>query len=279
MVPDRGFKGAFGSGSGNFQIISKDTSCYNRDMDETSLRERARRHDRDRFLCTLFAPADRRGALWALLAFNSEIARIPEQAHDPILGRMRIEWWRQSLDGVFDGTPPAHEVLVPLSEAVRRYGLNRRLFDDLLDGRERDQDPEPLPDAESLHAYVDRTSGGLAELWLAVLGETDAALAAEARRAWRAWALVGLVRAVPFHRAAGRAVLPASMGADDVLDLAERALAGLRRPPRNALSAFLPVVLAKRYLRFLRTARGDRFDGSNAGQVLRLVWAGMTGRV
>ena len=263
--------------------MSWDTSCYNCGMDETSLRELVRRHDRDRFLCTLFAPADRRSALWALLAFNAEIARIPEQARDPILGRMRIEWWRQALDGVFNGTPPAHEVLGPLSDAVRRHGLQRDLFEALLEGRERDQDPEPLPDTDSLVDYIDRTSGGLAELWLAVLDVTDAGIGAEARRAWRGWALVGLVRAVPFHRAAGRAVLPPSLAVNEILDMAEREFAGLRRPPRGVLSAFLPVVLARDYLGRLRAAGGDpadlgRSDGA-ATRILRLVRAGITGRI
>ncbi|MBM3571296.1 MAG: squalene/phytoene synthase family protein, partial [Alphaproteobacteria bacterium] len=32
----------------------------------------ARRHDRERFLCALFAPGDRRDDLFALYAFNHE---------------------------------------------------------------------------------------------------------------------------------------------------------------------------------------------------------------
>ena len=254
-------------------------------MDETNLREQVRRHDRDRFLCTLFAPADRRTDLWALMAFNSEIARIRESARDPILGRMRIEWWRQALDGVFDGTPPAHEVLPPLCDAVRRHGLHRhrRVFEALLEGRERDQDPDPLPDAEGLIDYVDRTSGGLAELWLAVLGMADADLCAEARRVWRAWALVGLVRAVPFHRTVGRSVLPEALAVQEILDMADGELRGIRRPPRAALSVFLPAVLARHYARRLRATGGDPLDpglvGGGAGRILRVVWAGTTGRV
>ena len=38
--------------------------------------------DRDRFLATLFAPRERRGALFALYAFNVEIARVREVVRD-----------------------------------------------------------------------------------------------------------------------------------------------------------------------------------------------------
>ena len=38
----------------------------------------ARAHDPDRFLCALFAPADRREALFVLIAFNHELARARE---------------------------------------------------------------------------------------------------------------------------------------------------------------------------------------------------------
>ncbi|MGB6997453.1 MAG: squalene/phytoene synthase family protein, partial [Pseudolabrys sp.] len=35
-----------------------------------------READRDRYLATLFAPADERGALFAIYAFNAEISRV-----------------------------------------------------------------------------------------------------------------------------------------------------------------------------------------------------------
>ena len=45
-----------------------------------------RRHDRDRYQTALFAPADRRVALFALYEFNYEIARIREIIREPMMG-------------------------------------------------------------------------------------------------------------------------------------------------------------------------------------------------
>jgi phytoene synthase len=54
--------------------------------------------DKDRFLATLFAPANRRGALFALYAFNVEVARVREVAREPMAGEIRLQWWRDALE-------------------------------------------------------------------------------------------------------------------------------------------------------------------------------------
>ncbi len=46
-----------------------------------------READHDRYLATLFAPAEHRDALYALYAFNVEIARVRDVARQPIAGR------------------------------------------------------------------------------------------------------------------------------------------------------------------------------------------------
>ncbi|MGZ8323236.1 MAG: squalene/phytoene synthase family protein, partial [Rhodoplanes sp.] len=49
--------------------------------------------DKDRFLASLFAPAERRRRLFALYAFNAEIARVREVVRTPIAGEIRLQWW------------------------------------------------------------------------------------------------------------------------------------------------------------------------------------------
>ena len=61
-----------------------------------------READKDRFLATLFAPAKYRRALFALYAFNVEIARVRELAREPMPGEIRLQWWRD----VFAGAGP-----------------------------------------------------------------------------------------------------------------------------------------------------------------------------
>ena len=86
----------------------------------------ARAADYDRYLSALFAPVDSREALFALIAFNHEVARIPEAVSEPMLGRIRLQWWREVLEAVDAGEPARrHEVAVPLADAIRACSLDR----------------------------------------------------------------------------------------------------------------------------------------------------------
>ena len=99
----------------------------------------ARAADYDRYLSALFAPVGRREALFALIAFNHEVARIPEAVSEPMLGRIRLQWWREVVEAVYAGAPARrHEVAVPLADAIRACSLERAPFDRLLDARESD---------------------------------------------------------------------------------------------------------------------------------------------
>jgi phytoene synthase len=76
-------------------------------------------------LTALFAPPDRREALLALYAFNAEVARIRETVTEPVLGQMRIQWWRDTLSGFAsaEAAPSAHPTAQALGEVIARYDL------------------------------------------------------------------------------------------------------------------------------------------------------------
>ena len=99
----------------------------------------ARRDDPDRWLASLFAPDAARPDLNALLAFNGELARTREQVSQAMLGEIRLQWWRDAIEGIYAGNPRAHPVVRTLAQAVARHDLARPLFDRLIDARTDDQ--------------------------------------------------------------------------------------------------------------------------------------------
>src|SRR5579864_2293145 len=130
--------------------------------DEERLAELVQRHDRERYLTALFAPVDRRSAMLALFAFNYEIAKTREVVTERILGRVRLQWWREGIEAVYGGgAVRAHEVLTPLAAAIRRHGLGRAEFERMMDARERDMEPEPPATLAELETYCDHTSSAL----------------------------------------------------------------------------------------------------------------------
>src|SRR4051795_4988915 len=83
-----------------------------------------RESNKDRFLATLFAPAELRPALHALYAFDIEVARVPTLARQPIAGEIRLQWWREVLEGRNDEAS-ANPVAAALLEILGRYNLAR----------------------------------------------------------------------------------------------------------------------------------------------------------
>ena len=81
-----------------------------------------RQQDPDRYLTALFAPAERREALFALYAFNLELARARESVREPIMGRMRLQWWRDCLPEIMAGQARREELNLLLDVANRIEG-------------------------------------------------------------------------------------------------------------------------------------------------------------
>src|ERR1043166_3899959 len=74
------------------------------------LSQSVRAADPDRYFATLFAPASMRPLLWALYAFNHEVARVAESVREPMLGAIRLEWWRETAEGAALAKPRNHDV-------------------------------------------------------------------------------------------------------------------------------------------------------------------------
>ncbi|MGH7064004.1 MAG: phytoene/squalene synthase family protein [Stellaceae bacterium] len=238
-----------------------------------------RRHDRDRFQTALFAPAAARGALFALYAFNYEIARVRESVSEPILGHIRLEWWREAVAAAFSGGPVRrHDVVEAVTGAIRAHNLSRNLLDRLIDARNADFDEDPPPTLAVLEAYAEATSSGLISLALEVLGVRNAAAAEAARHVGIAYALAGLLRALPLL-AGKRPIIPADIalrvgsGAADratpalcaaAAEIGTAALAHLQAKPKSipraALPALLPARIARHALRRLARAGWNPFE-------------------
>lgn len=163
--------------------------------------------DRDRFLTTLFAPAEHRPALLALYAFNLEIARVREVVHEPLAGEIRLQWWSDVLDGEERGEVAAHPVAAALLASAARYRLGPERLKALLAARRFDLDNRPMRSLADLEAYAEGASAGLIALAAQVLvGGFD--IGALSHHAGLAHAFAGLLAALPMHAARGKVFVP-----------------------------------------------------------------------
>lgn len=271
--------------------------------------DQVRRLDRDRYVTALFAPDDgRRTDLLALYAFNIEVARTREVVSEPELGRIRLQWWRDVIAECYEGSPHEHFIVSPLAEVIRQRRLSRDLFDRLIDARERDLDQQPPETLEDLVHYARESSGSLVRLALETLGVREEAAQQTGEQIGTAWALTGMMRALPSRMVLGLPALPTEMlrkfGFEKGPAAGQKPSSELRDAvrkvclcasgiivksrnaapmiPREAISAFLLAPLAELYLRRLSRTEFDPFDRRNTPPlrlpVLRLMWCAIRGR-
>ena len=261
----------------------------------------ARAHDPDRFLAALFAPPERREAIFTLIAFNHELARAREAASNPIAALIRLQWWRDALGEALAGKPARrHEVAAPLHAAITAGSLDPMALGAMIDAREAETEEAGIPTEVDFVAWLRGTAGGFA--YAAGLALGGSAEDAEKLRALgAAYGLAGVLRSVTAHAAQGRCLLPgdrlaaAGLNAEAVIsapmapavsalcaEMAAEGLEALRTAPcdvpKALIAAALPVVLAGRDLQRLAAVKVVTMPRGVADRVA-VIWAGMRGWV
>ena len=245
-----------------------------------------RRHDPDRFLTALFAPPDKRDTLLTLYAFNHELARAREVVSQPPLALIRLQWWRE----VVEGAQRRHEVAEPLRAAIDRGELSANDLLALIEAREIEAEPS-VETLDAWRGYLLASAGGLAVTAARLLRAPDP----EALRPLgAAYGAAGVLRSIAVLARQHRCLLPNDVLANHglspeaviaqpcatpaVRQLAELAGSWLSVPPRlprHAIAAALPFVLARRDLRRVPHAPLQR----GLGDRLAVVLAGLRGRL
>lgn len=185
------------------------------------VRDIVRKADPDRHLSVLYAPESRRDALYALYAFDAEIARIRDLISEPMPGEIRLQWWRDVISAGTAEAAGGHPVAAALVEAINAHTLPIAAFDNYLDARIFDLYDDPMPGRNELEGYCGETGSALIQLAALVLDPVSAPAFSElAGHAGCAQRIAALIRAMPLHRARGQCYVPTEILAAAGLDRA-----------------------------------------------------------
>ncbi len=171
-----------------------------------------RQSDFDRYLAVLYAPEDKRPALAALYAFNAEIARIRDVVHDALPGEVRLQWWRDLINGTEHGAVTGNPVAALLLQAIQEYQLPRNVFDAYCEARIFDLYNDAMPSRNDLEGYCGETACAILQMAAVILDADAAKSSAElSGHAGVAQAVSGLLRLLPLHRRRGQVYVPEDM--------------------------------------------------------------------
>jgi 15-cis-phytoene synthase len=256
--------------------------------------------DKDRYLASLFAPAEARPHLHALHAFAAEIARVRALAREPLPGEIRLQWWRDVVEGRAWGEVSANPVAAALIDTLARCSLPKERLVALIDAHAFDLYDEAMVGLADLDAYAGCTSGTLLALAAQILGGKDSTGASDAAvaPAGIAWGVAQRLRRFPRDVAHRQLFVPLDLLARHGVTRSEidarqntaglrAALASLRDHARDAFSrfaaaatgipapcapAFLPTALVPQLLAKLDAAAANPFADVEVPQ-WRRQWA------
>jgi phytoene synthase len=257
-----------------------------------------READRDRYLATLFAPAQHRDALFALYAFNVEISRVRDLAREPMPGEIRLQWWREVLSGLRGGEAAANPVAAALLETLTHYNLGSERMLALIDARDFDLYDEPMATTTDLEIYGIKMQSVLFAMAAEILGSQGAASEMVTLDAGIAYAIAGILRGFARHAARHQLYVPLDVlkrhcvdreeifggqtsaglltALADMRALARKHLAAaqskLKDTPAEILPALLPAALVAPALRRMEKPGYDPFRFEPAPNWRRQLW-------
>jgi phytoene synthase len=217
-----------------------------------------RDHDRERYLASLFAAADKRRHLVALYAFDLELRRLPDAVREPMAGEIRLQWWRDVLAGERDSEALSNPVSAALLETLHEATLPRSHLFTAVDARQFDLIGQPTQTCGELATYLDKTTGSIMTVAANVLDPRwDAAVAAQS--AGRAQGITQILRSlahdvshgrlfVPLETLAAKEVHTASVMAGENSEGLREALGSLRELAAASLDEFRSLNIGERVL-------------------------------
>lgn len=229
---------------------------------DAAVRGAARANEYDRYLAALLAPRAVRRDLIALTAFLGEVARAVETVSEPVMGEIRLQWWRDALAASRAGTSTGNPVADALSETIARHKLPESAILAILDANSRVLEPGFPATQKDVETYLQESDAIAGELTARILNVViDESVSELVNATAQATGRVRLLRALPLMLSNGRWPLPppsvvtdADWGAaaKPVIHAAQawlqearmRALGG----PPGILPALLPLALVEPYL-------------------------------
>lgn len=219
-----------------------------------------REHDKDRFLAALFASRDKRQALFALYAFDIEIARIPLIVRQPMAGEVRLQWWCEILAGDREEEARATPVALALCQTLQNRRERIDPLEAMVEAHRADLYDDPIKTLSDLEDYAETVSAPVMDVAIRLLcgnSEKDAQefVAHVSKALLLERVLRGAANNVGRRMVSDQVTVTAAELRERVMFHLERARALLPSMPSEAWPAFLPLALVP--LRLAKLGRSD----------------------
>lgn len=221
-------------------------------------------HDPDHYFSTIFAPKDKRPALLTIYAFNRDLERIPDSVSEPMLGEIRLQWWRDAIENRQSSPTTGNPLADRLISIITEYKLPVIRIQELIDARSFELSGEPMPDIQSLKNYIKKTEEALCILSCRILSDNQPDNINElAKQASFCYKASTLLASDTINRAKGRQYLPQGQPEHIQSEIDEQYhhfQSTAKTLPSKFGPAFLPVTLIEGYLKQSKIRESGKSD-------------------
>ena len=159
------------------------------------------------YYSVMFLPAERRQAITALYAFCREVDDVVDECHDLSLAQTKLEWWREEVGRVYNGTP-THPVGLALKDVIKGFRLPQEQLLEIIDGMAMDLSQTRYLDFKGLQLYCYRVASVVGLLAAEIFGYQDRQTLKYAHDLGLAFQLTNIIRDVGEDARRGRIYLP-----------------------------------------------------------------------
>lgn len=124
--------------------------------------------DNEKFLACMFAPEDLRDKIMAIFLFHNEIYDIPQIVSEPMVGKIKLQWWRDVISEIKDKKPARpHPILQALKNEAAFIDNAEKILDvyeDIIDGKQ-------AKTLKEIEGFLDQGLGNTFIICSKILGE------------------------------------------------------------------------------------------------------------
>ncbi|KAI8082412.1 isoprenoid synthase domain-containing protein [Thamnidium elegans] len=176
-------------------------------------KDSVRQRDYEGYLCVPFFPADKRNTQYAIRAFNVELASIRENVSKTEIGKMRMQFWKDTVDQIYAGNPPQQPIALALAEALKTSTMSSMWMKRIITERTSNLDDHQFMTIKDMETYSENTQSSLLYLQLESLGVKDVSADHVISHIGKMIGISTFLRSLPFHVSQKRLVLPAEITA------------------------------------------------------------------
>ena len=167
-----------------------------------------RASDYERYLAVGFSSSSLRRELIYLIAFNKEILQIPDKVTESMIGRIRLQWWRESLFERKQVARTGNEILDGINFLRNKYDIGDDIFENIIKHAESDLEgftPNSMSDVIN-HSTL--SGGALNESIANILAPNLPKIAILANQYGTAWSLTKSMIDLPYLGIRAKSYLP-----------------------------------------------------------------------